>query len=132
MKDGGAEMQDLLQNDTDVLAAVDIYMGVAPNIFNMSLLPDNIDLKKKTINHMRISNISGGNLIGDFERQVSCRAYTEALALVIQSAAFTALNRKKSLDGSTFFVAAMLPIIVPQNSSDNYNAPLSVRTIATK
>lgn len=138
MAAGSLQMQSLLYNDSGVQSAVDgwtegtvsMYM-----VFNDILLPElvkddsgdiDLDISKKTINHFAVTSEGIGNKAIQVNRQVSCRADNITDAEAIQDAAFTALNRVKSSDGIAYFVANKMPVIRPNDSTDNYNAPLEV------
>jgi hypothetical protein len=139
---GGDQMSLVLEADVGVQAVVDNYLEgavVQYMVFNQKNLPKHIDadddvriemdVKTKTINHFPITNVSGAMEYGDLIRQISCRAYTETEAVSIQDASKEALNRNISADTKVFFIVDVLPIIEPAGDDDNYNAPLSVRTI---
>ena len=140
----GAQMQSILYNDSAVRAAVDSWT-LTPDTFYMIydriILPDfqnddngqvELDVNKKTVNHFSVGNEGGGHPVIDLTRQVSCRAYTQNDAETNQDACFNALNRVKSSDGKAFFVASKLPVIPPADKTDNYNAPLNVRTVTVR
>ena len=142
--DGGSQMQLILSSDATIQGLVFTFLISTVTtyaIFNQMLIPRKltddsgdllIDTEKATINHFPISSEGGSHPVIDLTRQVSCRAYTEQEARVLQDASFSALNRVKSSDSKVFFVADKMPIITPQNSADNYNAPLNVRTITVR
>ena len=139
-----SQMQTTIYNDSTVQGLVDTWTQSSTTyymIFDLILLPEfrngdsgrvEIDVKKKTINHFSVSTESGGSEVIDVLRQVSCRAYTQQDAEAIQNAVFNSLNRVKSSDGAAFFVANKDAVIPPIDDTDNYNAPLTVRTIKTR
>jgi hypothetical protein len=119
---------------TFTVSAVVYYM-----IFDDALIPSDIltdsgayspTVKDKTINHFDVSTASPvNNRLVDRIRQISCRAYYQADAEAIRDAVFTALHRVKSSDGKAFFICSRDPVIPPTDKTDNYNAPMSVRTL---
>lgn len=144
MSAGSDAMQSILYNDAGVQAAIDSWVYSATTyymVFSGLLLPEfittdsgrnELTVQNKTINHFAIDTESGAKPVIDINRQVSCRAYTQSDAETIRDAAFTALNRVKSSDGSVNFVASKLPVIPPQDKADNWNAPLNVRTMTVR
>jgi hypothetical protein len=138
---GGAQMQLILENDSAIQSLVDSYTQDAATVYlilNQTLLPDkvssdsgDIDLTvtHKTINHFQVTNLSGAIQVSDIIRQISCRSDKEQEAVDMQTACFDALNRVISTDKKVYFVAETMPVIRPQDSVDNFNAPLNVRTI---
>lgn len=108
-------------------------------IFATVLIPDNISTdttpkelttQDTTINFYRSGNIDGAQPYLDTEYTINCRASTEVNALALQSACYDALNRVTSTDGTNHFVCSKLAIIPPADSTDNYNAVVSVRARA--
>ena len=145
--DGSEQMQDVLESDVTIQGLVDSFVKssvIIFNIFSSKLIPKQVStdsgnvaltVKEKTINHFRATAEDGAHPVVDLTRQVSCRAYIEKEAADIQDAAFKALNRVKTGTGTSkkaFYICQKMPIIEPQDSRDNFNAPLNVRTITVR
>lgn len=56
---------------------------------------------------------------------VNCRAPKEVDAVTLAGYVVAALNRKTSVDGA-FFTCSTEPVIQPADTTDNYNAPVTV------
>lgn len=136
------QMQTTLYSDNAVKALVSTFVKSSTTyymIFDEPLIPSDFAIdggtysptvKDKTINHFDISFVSPNNTrVVDRIRQVSCRAYTKNEAEAIRAAVFNALHRVKSSDDKAIFYCSFLPTIPPSDKTDNYNAPLSVRTL---
>lgn len=141
-------ISEILNNDATVQAAIDsfIYDSVEYYmIFNDVLLPPNVltgtpaakvnealTTDTKTIMFYNAAPISGGLPYVDTNYTISCRAKTYSLSETIQLACYDALNRVKSSDGCSYFVATIEQIIPPRDDNDNYNAVLTVKSRGSK
>ena len=130
------ELQVILYNDSTIQSLVSTWIQSTTTyymIFGESLIPEVLSadtgnyrptVKDKTINHYQSGGISGGLPLIFTTHTVNCRAYTELGAVAIQSAVFNALNRVRSTSG--FLVCESLPVIQPQDETDNFNAIIEV------
>ena len=138
------EMQNTIYNDSTVQSLVGSFLISSTTyymVFDGLLIPDEIPtdsgvysptVKDKTVNHFDVTTYSGATRLVDRTRQVSCRAYTQSEAEDIRDAVFIALNKTRTADGKAYFVCSVDPIMPPTDKTDNYNAPLSVRTLNLK
>ena len=136
------QMQQILSNDATIQGLVFSWTQGGNSqyaVFDDVLIPDQIksdsgtieiDIKQNTINHFNVGDIDLTHRVIDRPRQVSCRGYTITKAETLRDAVINALNRVRSSDGKAFFSCTANPTLPPSDKTDNYNAPITVRTIS--
>jgi hypothetical protein len=93
-------------------------------LFNDSLIPEAFT-GKKSINFYLISPIIGASELEEYEYSVNCRADTFGKSLNLAYNVHEALNRVHGVD--SFTLSSVLQTIPPQDSTDVYNTPISIK-----
>lgn len=120
--DGMTELRDKLRADSTVTGLVVSYGGF-PAIYEYPVIPSNVH--GAAISMYFASPRVGGLEYVSSPATVNCYARTYKDALALQDAAQSAVNRK--MEGTdTFFVGSKLPVIPPQSTGGDYNAPIEV------
>jgi len=119
---GATEIYTAL-NVVGITNLLDTY-GAGKALFNDSLIPDNFT-GKKSINFYLISPIIGASELEEYEYSVNCRAATFDKSLTMAYTVHSALNRVHGID--SFKLSSVLQTIPPQDSTDVYNTPISIK-----
>lgn len=90
------------------------------------VIPHSVGAQDTTINYYRVSPLQGGLHYLDADYSVNCRAPSMQGAETIASAVKDVVDKNATIDGC-FFRVSVLPVIKPQDKTDNYNAPLDVK-----
>lgn len=98
----------------------------ASGIWNDMVLPVGVGAQDTTINYYIVSTIEGGIDYLDADYSVNCRAPSMKDAATLAIAVKSVVDRNATIDGM-FFRVSVLPVIGPQDDTDNYNAPLDVK-----
>jgi hypothetical protein len=98
--------------------------GTGKALFNDSLIPEAFT-GKKSINFYLISPIIGASELEEYEYSINCRADTFNKSLTMAYTVHTALNRVHGVD--SFKLSSVLKTIPPQDSTDVYNTPISIK-----
>ena len=116
------ELFTILKNDSGVTSLLDTYSS-APAIFMDNQLPSDFTGDSSLLCY-KIDVVDFSIDYGRYRYNIACRSNTYSKAVNLQIAVKEVLNRY-SQSGLYIYVDGM-PCIVPQDKTDNYNAPLSI------
>lgn len=119
---GATEIYTAL-NVSSITNLLDAY-STGKALFNDSLIPADCTADK-SINFYLISPIVGASNTEEYEYSINCRAATFNASLTMAYTVHTALNRIHGVD--SFKISSVLQTIPPQDSTDVYNTPLTIR-----
>lgn len=117
----GIEQLYTALNVAGIQATIDAY-GAGYAIFADMVIPQDCTADK-TINFY-MESAPTETEVDIYSYSVNCRAKTMSEAMTIASTIISTTNRKNYSD--CFLYIQPLPVIPPQDDTDNYNAPLSV------
>ncbi len=127
--DGLTEVKAKLLADSSVVAGVGEYAGV-PAIYGIPILPATYTypaLNDQAISMYVSVPVSGGLEYGSSTITVNSFGKKRSGVVSNQALIFEALNRR-SYGQDAYFVCSKLPVIPPQNTGGDYNAPVEVQT----
>jgi hypothetical protein len=127
MSYGQAQLSALL-NDASVTALITqgtngiFYDTVVPSKY--PVVGGDVGATDSTINYYRVAPVNAGLNYMQVSYSVNCRAAVMADAEAIARAVLDVVNRHYS--GSHNFVASVLAVIPPADTTDIYNAPVEI------
>ena len=115
---------NILKADTNITTKLSTYgSAAAPAIFMDVQLPADFTGRAALLCY-RIEVVDFSLSYGQYRYNIACRASSYASAVALQVAVKDALSRYSN-DGLHIHVEG-LPVIVPRDKTDDYNAPLSI------
>ena len=129
---GASEIYKVLVANATIQGLVS-KTGTAPNVvykIAASIVePSGWGVADSTLTIYQVGSESAADVY-DVNHAVNCRASTEKKAKELAQAVKAALHRVTF--SNIGFVCFIEPVIPPQDDTDNFNAPVTVRVIGTK
>lgn len=120
-----SQLQTLLSDASITALLTDGSLG----IWYDTVIPDETtDPRDATINYYRIAPVDGGLEYMQTAYSVNCRAGSMEAAEEIATAVHAVVNRYSS--GGYHFISSVLSTIPPIDLTDNYNAPVEIKSRA--
>jgi hypothetical protein len=121
---GALQINNILKNDSAVIALVDKTNKGVPAIFEDMMLPPSLTVNSKTINFYTYTPTSLSDDYIKMSYSVNCRAASFKDSIAIAKAVINALNRVSY--NRVYFTCKTMVVIPPSDERDNYNTPIEV------